>query len=117
MCFRKQFILAKEELSVDEKPMVDEQQQNSQGGQIKDLILRAIQEPEFKALLVQDPDRAMEGYELTETQKMLVKTLRPEDLEKLTPENLEEYFSADSAVYTPDLEAELQPDKAEEDDI
>lgn len=101
---------------MEEKP-VNDQQQGAQSSQIKDLILRAIQEPAFKAMLVQDPDRAMAGYELTETQKMLVKTLRPEDLEKLTPENLEEYFSADSAVYTPDLEAELAPEKAEEDDI
>lgn len=85
--------------------------------EIKDLIMRAIEEPEFKMLLTEDPDKAMEDYNLTEVQKMLIKTLRQEDIEKLTPENLEEFFSADSAVYTPDLEAEIEIEKAEEDDI
>lgn len=92
-------------------------QQPSESTEIKELILRAIRDPEFKALLIQNPDKAMEGFRLTDTQKMLVKTLRPEDLDKLTPEHLEEYFSADSAVYTPDFDAELQQEKAGEDDI
>lgn len=86
--------------------------------EIKDLIIRAVQDPEFRALLANDPDKAMEGYKLTEVQKMLVKTLNEEDLEKLTPENLEEFFSADAAVYTPDLEEGAEEvDVAEEDDI
>jgi hypothetical protein len=88
-----------------------------EGTEIKDLIIRAVQDPDFKALLIKDPDKAIENYKLTEVQKMLIKTLGEEDLNKLTPENLEEYFSADAAVYTPDIGDELLAEKAEEDDI
>lgn len=98
----------------------DEQQNGSDSeeiSEVKEVIMRAIQEPVFKELLIKDPDRALADYNLTEFQRMLIATLDPEDLDKLTPENLEEYFSADSAVYTPDVEAELDLDEASEEDI
>lgn len=85
--------------------------------EIKELIMRAVSDEEFKALLVNEPDKAMEGYNLTEVQKLLIKTLTQDDIDKLTPENLEEYFSADSAVYTPDIESEIEVEQAKEDDI
>ncbi|EGD46998.1 Nitrile hydratase alpha chain [Ruminiclostridium papyrosolvens DSM 2782] len=95
----------------------NEMQQSSGGTEISQLITRAIKDPEFKKQLLNDPDSAMEEYELTEVQKLMVKTLREEDLNKLTVENLEEFFSADSAVYTPSLEGEMETDIAGEDDI
>ncbi len=85
--------------------------------QIKELIEKAVLDQEFKTLLIEDPDEAMKNFKLTEVQQLLVKSLRREDLEKLTPENLEEYFSADSAVYTPDADEELNAEEADEEDI
>ena len=85
--------------------------------QIKELIEKAVLDQEFKTLLIEDPDEAMKNFKLTEVQQLLVKSLRREDLEKLTPENLEEYFSADSAVYTPDVNEELNAEEADEEDI
>ncbi|MBS5824382.1 MAG: hypothetical protein KID00_11095 [Clostridium argentinense] len=90
---------------------------NNKETEIKDLITRAVTDEEFKKQLIEDPDNAMKGYELSEVQRLLIKSLRTEDLEKLTPQNLEEYFSADSAVYTPDVDEELNADEAGEDDI
>lgn len=90
---------------------------NKEETQIKELIQKAILDEEFKKLLIEDPDKAMEEFELSEVQQLLVKSLRAEDLEKLTPENLEEYFSADSAVYTPEVDEEIKAEKADEEDI
>ena len=82
-----------------------------------DIINRAIEDEAFKTLLIEQPEEAMKGYNLTEVQQMLIKTLTKDDIEKLTGENIEEYFSADAAVYTPDIESEILIDEAEEDDI
>ncbi len=79
--------------------------------EIKEVIRRAITAPVFKELLLRDPDKALEDFTLTEVQRLLIKSLNEEDLNKLTPENLEEYFSADAAVYTPD---ETEPAQAYE---
>ena len=84
---------------------------NNKETEIKDLITRAVTDEEFKKQLIEDSDNAMKGYELSEVQRLLIKSLRTEDLEKLTPQNLEEYFSADSAVYTPDVDEELNADE------
>ena len=84
---------------------------------IKDIITRAIEDEEFKSLLIEDPDKAIADYSFTEVQKLMIKSLRKEDLDKLNPQNLEEYFSADSAVYTPDLDEVLEMEEAGEDDI
>lgn len=93
------------------------EEKGDSAGEVKEVILRAVQEPEFRELLVTDPDKALAGYNLTEFQRMLITTLEKDDLEKLTPENLEEYFSADSAVYTPDIESEIDTEEADEEDI
>ncbi len=69
---------------------------------ISALFKRVVTDEEFKRLLLSDPDEAMADYDLSDTQRLMVKSLEPEDLDKLTPENLEEFFSADAAVYTPD---------------
>ena len=75
--------------------------------EIKKILERAITDSEFKGLLLHDPDQALADYELTEVQTLLLKSLDAGDLEKLTLENLEEYFAADAAVYTPDDAGEL----------
>jgi hypothetical protein len=70
--------------------------------QIKDVLERAIADPEFGRQLLDDPDTALAGYQLSEVQLLLLRSLDEEDLAKLTPENLEAYFAVDSAVYTPE---------------
>jgi len=76
--------------------------------QIKDVLERSISDEQFRRQLLADPDSALTGYELSEVQIMLLRSLEETDLDKLTPENLDEYFSVDSAVYTPDGLAELE---------
>jgi hypothetical protein len=70
--------------------------------QVKEILERVIAEPEFARNLLDDPDSALAGYELTEVQLLLLRSLDEDDLAKLTPENLDEYFAVDSAVYTPE---------------
>ena len=69
---------------------------------ISKFFQRVVTDEDFKKLLIENPDEAVKGYELSEAQVILIKNLDKEDIDKLTPENLEEFFSADSAVYTPD---------------
>lgn len=76
--------------------------------QVKDVLERAVADPEFGRQLLDDPDTALAGYQLTEVQLLLLRSLDEEDLAKLTPENLEEFFAVDSAVYTPEDAAQVQ---------
>lgn len=70
--------------------------------QIKDVLERAIADPAFRQQLLDDPDTALADYRLTEVQTLLLRSLDEDDLAKLTPENLDEHFAVDSAVYTPE---------------
>lgn len=47
----------------------------------------------------------------------MIKSLTKEDYDKLTPENINEYFSADSAIYTPDFDENIEIEYADEDEI
>ncbi len=76
--------------------------------QVKDVLERAIAEPDFARRLLDDPDSALADYDLSEVQLLLLRSLDEEDLAKLTPENLEEFFAVDSAVYTPEDAAMVQ---------
>jgi hypothetical protein len=82
-----------------------------EGTEIGRLFGRIVTDPEFKRHLLTDPDTALRGYDLSQAQILMVKTLEDDDFGKLTPENLAEYFSADAAVYTPD-EADIADDDA-----
>jgi hypothetical protein len=87
--------------------------------QVKDVLERAVADPEFGRQLLDDPDTALAGYELTEVQLLLLRSLDEEDLAKLTPENLDEFFAVDSAVYTPEDAAMVQQgyEMYDEDDL
>jgi hypothetical protein len=100
-----------------------------EGTEIGRLFTRIIGDPAFKQQLLDDPDAALEGFDLSPAQKLMVKTLEEEDFNKLSMDNLGEYFSADAAVYTPDesqvadqeayseqdfLELDDEPDATEE---
>ena len=76
--------------------------------QVKEVLERAVADPAFAQQLLDDPDTALAGYDLTEVQLLLLRSLDEEDLAKLTPENLEEFFAVDSAVYTPEDAAMVQ---------
>jgi len=76
--------------------------------QIKEVLERSINDDAFRRQLLDDPDSALIGYELSEVQLILLRSLEQSDLDKLTPANLDEYFTVDSAVYTPDGLAELE---------
>ena len=76
--------------------------------QVKEVLERAIADPDFARRLLEDPDEALAGYELSEVQLLLLRSLDETDLEKLTPENLDEFFAVDSAVYTPEDAAMVQ---------
>jgi hypothetical protein len=76
--------------------------------QVKDVLERAVADPAFGRLLLDDPDAALADYDLSEVQLLLLRSLDEEDLAKLTPENLEEFFAVDSAVYTPEDAAMVQ---------
>jgi hypothetical protein len=76
--------------------------------QVKVVLERAIADPEFAKLLLDDPDAALAGYELSEVQLLLLRSLDEDDLAKLTPDNLDEFFAVDSAVYAPEDAAMVQ---------
>jgi hypothetical protein len=76
--------------------------------QVKEVLERAIADPGFARALLDDPDTALAGYALSEVQLLLLRSLDEEDLEKLTPDNLDEFFAVDSAVYTPEDAAMVQ---------
>jgi hypothetical protein len=65
---------------------------------ISRLFQRVVTDEDFKKLLIENPDEALKEYELSEAQVIMDR----EDIEKLNADNLEEFFSADAAVYTPD---------------
>ncbi|WP_051623708.1 hypothetical protein [Clostridium hydrogeniformans] len=90
---------------------------NNSGTAIQEIIMKAVQDGEFKKRLIEEPEEILNDYELSEVQKILIKSLGEDDYDKLTPENMEEFFAADSAVYTPDLEGNEEVEKATEDDI
>jgi hypothetical protein len=92
--------------TVESSPIQEPSQPES--SQIKEVLERAISDPEFSRQLLDDPDTALAGYELSEVQVLLLRSLDEEDLAKLTPENLEEFFAVDSAVYTPEDAAMVQ---------
>lgn len=87
-----------------ENAEIKNNQANNEQTEIRQILERAITDPDFKTLLFSKPDEALKDYNLTEVQELLIKGLDEGDFEKLNLENLEEYFSADAAVYTPDEE-------------
>lgn len=94
---------------------VEKADQNSNA--IQEIIEKAISDPKFKKALLEDPDKILDQYELSEITRIMLKSLSEEDYEKLTPENIGEYFSADSAIYTPDFDENVAVEYVDEDEI
>lgn len=78
---------------------------------ISEVFKRIVTDAEFKKQVIDNPDEALKDYDISEAQMIMIKNLTAEDLDKLTPENLEEFFAADAAVYTPD-ESEVMDEDA-----
>ena len=76
-------------------------------GALQEFIETLITDEEMKERFIENPDEILKDYDLNESQRLLLKSLDKEDIMKLTPENVEEYFSADSAVYTPEVDEDL----------
>jgi hypothetical protein len=86
--------------STQSTPAPDDAQGDGIKSQVKEVLERAITDPDFARKLLDEPDTALAGYVLSEVQLLLLRSLDEEDLAKLTPENLDEFFVVDSAVYT-----------------
>lgn len=90
---------------------------SASGNAIQEIMEKAITDEEFKKQLLNDPDSVLDAYNISEISRIMIKSLTEEDYDKLTPENISEYFSADSAIYTPDFDDSIEVEYAEEDDI
>lgn len=101
----------------DEKQEYNSVENNQSTETLKNMIMRIAMDEDYKQLLIHNPDQAIAEYELTDMQKVLIRSLDEEDIEKLSPDNIDEYFSADSAVYTPEYQNEVIQEDAKEDDI
>lgn len=84
---------------------------------IQVIMEKAITDSEFKKTLLENPDEILNQYEISEISRIMIKSLTEEDYEKLTPENIVEYFSADSAIYTPDFDDSIEVEYANEEEI
>lgn len=85
---------------------------------LQEFIEALITDEVMKQNFIANPDDVLKNYELNESQRLLLKSLDQEDIMKLSPENVEEFFSADSAVYTPEIDEDLLDSKRQgEDDL
>ena len=90
---------------------------NSNNIVIQEVIERAVLDPDFKKDLIEKPDEVLADYDISEIGKIMIKSLSEEDFDKLTPENIDEYFAADSAIYTPDFDEDIPVEYSDENDI
>lgn len=95
-------------MTTESTPSPEAAAQESATSRVKEVLERATADPDFARALLDDPDTALAGYELSEVQLLLLRSLDQEDLEKLSPDNLDEFFAVDSAVYTPEDAAMVQ---------
>lgn len=85
---------------------------------LQEFIEVLITDEEVKEKFIANPEEVLKDYELNESQRLLLMSLEQEDIMKLSPENVEEFFSADSAVYTPEIDEDLLDSNSQgEDDL
>lgn len=84
---------------------------------IQEIMKKAITDSEFKKALLEEPDKILGQYDISEITRIMIKSLTEEDYDKLTPENIVEYFSADSAIYTPDFDDGIEVEYANDEEI
>lgn len=86
--------------TIETTPESEGDAEQSAPNQLREVLERALSEADFARRLLDDPDEALAAYDLSEVQQLLLRSLDESDLERLTPENLDEFFAVDSAVYT-----------------
>lgn len=119
----EKFVSHEEHLEVEEhvdvakenKEVVEKVNPNNEV--IQEIMEKVITDPEFKKKLLESPDEVLNPYPLSEITKIMIKSLTEEDYNNLTPENITEYFEADSAIYTPDFDDSIPIEYVDEDDI
>jgi hypothetical protein len=84
---------------------------------IQEIMEQAVTNSEFKQKLLETPDDILDEYNITGITRVMIKSLSEEDYEKLTPENITEYFAAESAIYTPDIDDSQIIEYYDEDDL
>lgn len=105
-----------EEVKVDEADDVVEEFEDK-NDDIKKIMEQVILDPDFKEKLITDPDSVLVNYKISEISKIMIKSLTRDDYDKLSADNITEYFSADSAIYTPDFDDSVAIEYVDEDDI
>lgn len=84
---------------------------------LKIIIQKAVCDETCRDQLSSNPDSLLDRYQISEITTLMIKSLTKDDYDKLTPENITEYFSADSAIYTPDFDAGIEVVQATEEDL
>ncbi|SES84892.1 hypothetical protein [[Clostridium] polysaccharolyticum] len=84
---------------------------------IQKIMEKAITDESFKKRLVESPDMVLDEYGVSGIARIMIRSLSEEDYDKLTPENIAEYFAAESAVYTPDIDDSMPIEYYDEDDL
>lgn len=84
---------------------------------LQEILSKAVTDENFKQKLINNPDEILNEYNVSEISRIMLKSLTEDDYNKLTPENIEEYFSADSAIYTPDFDDNIEVEFADESEI
>lgn len=84
---------------------------------LQEILSKAVTDEDFKQKLINNPDEILNEYNVSEISRIMLKSLTEDDYNKLTPENIEEYFSADSAIYTPDFDDNIEVEFADESEI
>lgn len=84
---------------------------------IQKIMEKAITDESFKKRLVESPDEVLDEYGVSGIARIMIRSLSEEDYDKLTPENITEYFAAESAVYTPDIDDSMPIEYYDEDDL
>jgi hypothetical protein len=69
---------------------------------LRKIIIRAVREPEYREALFGEPDRALEGYELTEEEVAALKGLEREKFDAVASEVEERVSRAGVGVEPPD---------------
>ena len=84
---------------------------------LQEILSKAVTDEDFKQKLINNPDEILNEYNVSEISRIMLKSLTEDDYNKLTPENIEESFSADSAIYTPDFDDNIEVEFADESEI
>lgn len=73
---------------------------------VVEIIDRIVNDEDYRRKFLENPSAALNGVELTDTQREVLEELTEQDIEFLKDKNIEELYLAESAVYMPSAEDE-----------